>query len=112
MTNKHTIGWQELTAAGFKVHKGYRGRFYLVTAPDGESAVVLRQARNCWHYFANASEATASGSTAAECMRGGLGDVIGTDGEMRTYRRLMFSAPGALLRASDGLYRGAIQVAS
>lgn len=100
-----SIGWRQLLAAGFKVHKGYRRKFYVVTAPNGDDGVVLRQSPNKWHFFWRSVEASASGHSPETCMKGGLGDVIGTDGELRSYKRMMIAAPDALLTQCDGLYR-------
>lgn len=107
---KHSIGWRELSAAGFKVARGYRGKYYLATAPDGGACVMARQSKYKWHYFDNAAESTGSGQTPRAAMSGGLGDVIGTRGELRGYSALCLKAPAPLLRISAGLYRASSQV--
>ncbi len=95
---------QRLEAAGFTVGKIHRGRWFEVTK-NGEAAVIVRQHENCWHWFAMANESTASGSSPERCDTGLLGDVIGTDAELRTYRRLVLDAPTILCRKCSALYR-------
>jgi len=92
-----------LEAAGFIVH-GHKGNFYLVTSSGGDEGVVLRQSAHKWHFFWTAFEGSASGGSPETCMRGGLGDVIDTDGSEASYNRMMRNAPEAYLDCA-GLYR-------
>lgn len=100
---------QRLEAAGFTVGRAYRGRWFDVVK-DGEAAVVVRQHENCWHWFAVANESTASGVSPERCADGLLGDVIGTDAELKTYTRLLLDAPQALLIHCSALYSASSEV--
>jgi hypothetical protein len=87
-----SIGYRQLETAGFKVLRSLRfGKWYEVVAPTGEEGAVLRIGPNSWHFFG--VNFTASGSSAAGCLSGGLGDVIGTDGQLKTYERHVRNAP-------------------
>lgn len=79
-----------LTEAGFKVIKVYPGaRWFEVVSPDRGRGIVLRQNFDCWHFFYVDFVSTGSGSTAKGCPYGGLGDAIGSETQMRTYKRLL-----------------------
>lgn len=67
-----------------------------------ERVIVLRQSRNIWHAF-YAYRATASGPTPLCALTMGLGDAIGTDGELRSYSRLVSRAPETWAREFEGL---------
>jgi hypothetical protein len=95
---------QRLSVAGFTVH-GHIGNFYRVTSRDGQDGIILRQSENRWHFFWSAFEGSASGSTPETCMQGGLGDVIDTDGQARSYEQMLLDAPQKYLAQCDGLYR-------
>jgi cytochrome P450 len=108
---------EALQAAGFKVLALYRPhpygayRWFAVVAPDGERGAVFCQHAGCWHFFSKHHSSTASSSSAARCHEGGLGDAIGSDGELRTYRRNL--QPGNIpkrLRAYHGVYAAMCQV--
>ncbi len=105
MAKAKSIGWRELVKAGFTVINGWQKRFYKVIAPNGDRGVVLRQSKNKWHFFWDAFEGSASGHTPETCQKGGLGDVIGTDGELRSYENMLLGCPEAASRGSNGLYR-------
>jgi hypothetical protein len=103
-----------LTDAGFKIGRKYDGgQWFEVTTPRGEFGAVLCQSFAAWHYFAEKVAATASDSNVALCHLGGLGDAIGTDAQMRTYKRLLTeSNVPKELRRFDGVYAAMQQVAS
>lgn len=110
-----TRGKRELEEAGFTVVHEVRlkwkkpGRWFEVVTPGGgEDAVMLRQSPTVWHTFYR-YEATASGHDPFRALTGGLGDVIATDGQLRTYLDLVLEAPERLLREYDGLYRASSQ---
>lgn len=90
---KHPPLADVLAAAGFRVLSLYRPhafgqhRWFAVVAPDGELGAVFCQSRACWHYFSKLHAATASSCVVERCHREGLGSAIGTESEMRTYRR-------------------------
>lgn len=94
---------RELEAAGFQVINKI-DRWYEVITPHGEPAVAYKQNAHAYHVF-GLTEWTASGCTAATSHTGGLGDALGTDGEVRSYERIVLRAPSKLLRKYDGLYR-------
>jgi hypothetical protein len=100
-----------IQAAGFGIVEVHRpGRWYEVTAPDGEHGAILKQSEACWHFFARDVAATASHSDVARCHLGGLGDAIGTDGQLKTYRQLL-SEPNvpAALRSYRGVHAAMTQ---
>ena len=106
-----------LAAAGFKVLALYRPRhfgayrWFAVVAPDGEHGAVFCQHKGCWHFFSRHSGGTASSSQVEHCHQGGLGDAIGSDSELRTYRRNL--QPGNVprrLRRYEGVYQAMCQV--
>ena len=106
---------KRLVKAGFRIVKEVNlkfkgtGRWYEVITPDNQSALLLKQSESCWHVF-GAAMWTASGSSIEQSYRGGLGDAIGTDSQMKTYKRLVLSAPQRLSREYDGLYAAQGQV--
>jgi hypothetical protein len=110
-----TRNGQRLIDAGFQVtHEvnqwgSGRGKWFEVVTPDGTEALVAVQNPSCWHCFYR-FEGTASSTDPARCHEGGLGDAIGTDAQMRGYRRLVLNSPERLMREYDGLYRASSQV--
>lgn len=103
---------QALIDAGFIVTRTYKsGVWFEVIDPDGKEAAVLCQSESCWHWFSKAHRATASGSSAATCHKGGLGDAIDTDSRMRTYKRLLDqdNVPRPLVNF-EGVYAAMCQV--
>ena len=103
---------REAEAAGFTL-KGVAPndrRWIHVLAPSGEEGVLFRVSANKWHWFSWHYEATGSGHSPLRALDGGLGDVIGTDGEMRSYRVQMLAAPNCYLTKCAGLYRASCQV--
>lgn len=100
----------QLINAGYTIHSRLRGgRWFEVTTPGGQAAVVGVQNPKAWHVFGK-SRWTTSGSSAERAERGGLGDVIGTDAEMRGYKRFVLGAPRNLAGNYDGLYEAQGQV--
>lgn len=93
-----------LRAKGWKVF-GHIRQFYRVETPQGERGILVRQGPNCWHFFWSAFEGSSSGMSIDEALKGGLGDAIGTDSQLRGYRSLMIQAPEKYLRQCSGLYR-------
>jgi hypothetical protein len=105
-----TRGERELRQAGFGVSANYGGRWFETVAPNGERGVFLRQSAYRWHWFLSEHVATGSGSNPTAAMSGGLGDVIDTDSQLRTYSRLVLEAPAALVRVCASLYTAQTQV--
>lgn len=92
-----SVGYRQLETAGFKISRSFRkGKWFEVTAPTGEEGAVLRIASNSWHFFG--VNFTSSGMSVETMLKGGLGDVIGTDSQLRTYERHVKNAPDALAR--------------
>ncbi len=105
---ERTGGQQALEEAGFTVHRAFPGgRWFEVTDPDGCVAFVLKQSEGAWHWFDAVGSATASNSSAAGCHRGGLGDALATDSQLRTYRNLLNGALPEAVRKCDSVYRAA-----
>lgn len=118
-----TSGARELAAHGFtNIHaislagKG-PGLWYEATEPPPgwksphdwtpradppEQILLLRQAPNIWHVFYRYS-ATTSGSDPGSALKGGLGDAIDSDAQMRKYCDLVLAAPRRLSEEYDGL---------
>lgn len=94
---------RELESAGFQV-VSKTGRWYEVVTPIGEQAVAYKQNAHAYHTFGLA-EWTASGCNASTSHLGGLGDALGTDGEVRSYERIVLRAPSKLRRKYAGLCR-------
>ncbi len=85
------------------------GKWFEVKLPSGETALLLKQSPACWHVFGESCW-TASGSDLATAHRGGLGDAISTDSQMKTYARLVKRAPESLASKYDGLNAAKQQV--
>ena len=107
-----TLGGKQLTEAYFRVVKEIytaqtKGQWYEVVNPEGDEGVVLRQANDIWHFFFKDFEGTASGSCPERCYLDGLGDAIGTDAQLETYKKYLYRALDRLLAEYDGLYRAA-----
>jgi len=101
---------REAAAAGFQVHgvSPEDPRWVRVTAPDGTRAILFRVGARKWHSFYYDVEATGSGHGPLEAMSGGLGDVIDTDSQLRSYSRQVIDAPSYYLKRCDGLYRASV----
>jgi hypothetical protein len=69
----------------------------------GESICFMKQAPRIWHAFYR-ERATGSGTTPLAALDGGLGNVISTDAELRSYCKQVLSAPHSLVSRFDGLY--------
>lgn len=105
---------KRLEAAGFTVSKVYPGaKWFEVTDPTGEAGAVLCQSFAAWHYFSRDVAATASSSDPKRCHLDGLGDAIGTDAQMATYKGLLHPnrVPRPLQRF-EGVYAAMGQVAA
>jgi hypothetical protein len=104
-----TAGGRELEAAGYKVVKEVKlkwsahCRWYEVVAPNGEECLILRQSSNRWHAFGR-SGWTASGSSPERAVKGGLGDAIDTDAQLKSYCNMVLRAPDRLAKEYYGLY--------
>ncbi len=96
-----------LREAGFKIVYAYpRARWFEVVAPDGEEGAVLCQSPASWHFFAKNTGGCASSCMVENCHRGGLGDAIGNEREVKIYNRLMSdSIVPSRLRKWDSVYR-------
>ncbi len=99
-----------IEAAGFTVIKVVRAGRWFEVEKNGEKAAILYQHPSAWHWFSKAHAATASDSSAERCDRGGLGDAISDDRDMRQYKKLMYDAPDRLLREYQGVYAASCQV--
>lgn len=106
-----TVGGRELVAAGYTLEREVQTRrdlkklpvrWYEVRTPNGEEVLILKQSPNAWHAFFT-FEGTASGFSAASATRGGLGDAIGSDSQLRSYCRIVLRAPESLIRKYRGL---------
>jgi hypothetical protein len=115
---KKSTAFKALEKAGYTVKRAVKNPFektfkwFVVEKPrivngveETEKAVILRQSANKWHYFFCAFEGTASGSSPENCDKGGLGDVISTESEMRTYQRMILDCPQSLFKDCQGIYR-------
>jgi hypothetical protein len=105
-------GYQIIREVGtrpFSFGSFVKGRWYEVVTPDGMAALFLKQGNSCFHTF-GVSEWTASGSNVESAYNGGLGDAIGTDAQMRTYVKMVKSAPDRLTKEYAGLYAAQSQV--
>lgn len=102
---------REARDAGFTVKGIARNdrRWIHVFAPQGDEGVLFRVGANKWHWFSWKHEWTGSGHDPLNAMSGCLGDVIGTDGELRAYRKQMQAVPGCYLTQCAGLYRASCQ---
>ncbi len=85
------------------------GRWFEVQTPSSDHGLLLRQGPHCYHVFGSSCW-TASGSNLTTAHRGGLGDAIGTDSQMRTYKRLVESAPRKWADDFEGLSAAKSQV--
>jgi hypothetical protein len=101
------IAVREATAAGFTV-KGIAisdRRWIRAIAPDGSECVLFRVGARKWHYFNWKHEATGSGRDPKAAISGGLGEVIDTNSQMRSYERQLINAPTCYRTDCAGLYR-------
>lgn len=111
-----TKGHKELEAAGFTVVKAIRlkfrrpGKWFEVITPDNDKGCVLRIGSRCWHFFYKDIGATSSGSSVESCPNGMLGDAVGTDAELETYKKNVISSPVRLKEEYEGLYAAVGQV--
>lgn len=118
-----TSGARELAAHGFTdIHaisvadKG-PGLWYEATEPSPswksphdwtpradppEQVLLLRQAPDIWHVFYRYN-ATTSGSDPGHALKGGLGDAIDSNAQMKRYCDLVLAAPSRLSEEYDGL---------
>ena len=88
------------------------GKWFEAMLPGSdEKVLVLRQSANCWHTF-GAGGWTASSASVERCHEGGLGDAIGTDGELKAYSRLVNRAPSVWCDRFEGLWAAKSQVAA
>ena len=93
-----------IKSAGFKVLGRFGNKWYCVEK-DGETGIILWQSAYKVHFFWNDFEGSASGNSPETCRDGSIGDVLGTDGEVRSYENMLRNAPEKYLSISDGLYR-------
>lgn len=94
---------QSIIAAGYKsAHPAAKAGWFDVVTPDGDPAALWHQGAGLYHVFF-ASRGTASGSSLERAYKGGLGDAISDDKEMRGYIRGVLSAPQALVNKYEGL---------
>lgn len=102
----------QLTDACFVVFRKFSGaKWFDVVAPDGEEGAVLVQSEGAWHFFSKSHESTASGSCAENCHRGGLGDALGTDSQLRTYKHLVLDTVPKPLEQYAGILAAQSQAA-
>lgn len=110
MTPKQREFKEQLEQGGFQIVRHVHRMWFEVIDPHGCEAVVVKQNDHAYHWFDKKHRATASNSSAARCHLGGLGDAIGTDGEMWGYKNLVKNAPEELSRNYEGLYVAIQQV--
>lgn len=96
---------QELVAAGYTIIRTVKPARWYEVEKNGEPAAILFQYPNAWHWFGKRHEATASGGSAKQADRGGLGDAIDDDRALNRYRQLMIEAPDDLLRSYAAVFR-------
>jgi len=109
-----TAGFGSVKALGTKPQFGpaVYGKWFEAMLPgSNEVVLVLRQSGNCWHTFGGAAW-TASSTSVERCQEGGLGDAIGTDGELKVYARLVNRAPSSWCDRFEGLWAAKSQVAA
>ena len=94
-------GWAVISASG-RWLIAYRMAHVQGESP-GEPICFLKQAPRIWHAFYR-ERATGSGTTPRAALRGGLGDALSTDREIRDYCKLVQSAPQNLVSQFGGLY--------
>jgi hypothetical protein len=104
-----TRGARQLEKAGFRgvreISLKYKGPglWYEAYEPYGTHVCILRQGPAQWHVFYHYN-ATSSGSDPTSALRGGLGDAIDTDAQLKRYCELVMRAPDRLARKYEGLY--------
>lgn len=97
----------DIVSAGYTIRNVIRQNGYMwieCTDNRGEDAVIVRQNAHAYHWFSKLHAVTGSGCSVLTCDSGGLGDAIGTDSEMKTYKKLINGAPTKLQRNYKGLY--------
>lgn len=110
MAKRKTVGHRELEADGFTVLRTFRNPRWFKVQKGDDIGYIARQGPRCWHYFWSNLEGTGSGETPSRAMFGGLGDVIGTDSEMRTYKRIVLNAPTLIRNTCHSVYRASSDV--
>ena len=109
---------KQLEADGFTDVRLVRGRgctqWFTAIAPPGRSPnppdpVVMLRIGSAWHCFYCSFRGAGSGYTPLAALRGCLGDVIGTDSQLRSYKKVVLNAPAWLSRSYDGLYAAQVQ---
>jgi hypothetical protein len=97
---------KDLVKEHYTLHGSVDNKWFRVThMQSGDEGVLLCQSKHKWHFFWSAFEGSASGGSPETAVDGSLGDVIGTDGEMASYKRIMRAAPEVYSTDCDGLYR-------
>lgn len=101
-----------LWAAGFQTRNLVKANGYawFEVIKGEECGLVVRQNAHAYHWFAQNIAATGSGTSVSCCDRGGLGEAIGTDAEIRTYKKLIRQSPMRLQQSYAGLYEAVCQV--
>ena len=90
----------------YDLHGSVGNKWFSVTHREtGDQGILLCQSKHKWHFFWSSFEGSASGHSPETAVDGGLGDVIGTDGELRSYLKMVGNAPVIYLDECDGLYR-------
>jgi hypothetical protein len=102
---------KEMISRDYTLHSSIDNKWFKVTQKaTGDEGVLLCQSKHKWHFFWSRFEASASGNSPDSATNGSIGDVIGTDGEERSYKRIMLDAPDCYMAQCDGLYRCSSQV--
>ncbi len=94
-------GYKEVYPVRIKFEKSVR--WFETVDAAGDEVLLLRQGPNRWHAFFTFA-GTASGDSPATATRGGLGDAIDSDSQLRSYCRMVLSAPRRLSQKYEGLY--------
>jgi hypothetical protein len=106
---KRLVAVREATAAGFTVlgvaTRDRRWIRALTPEPNPSQCVLFRVGARKWHYFDWHNEATGSGRDPRRAICGGLGEVIDTNSQLRSYKSQILTAPEWYRVNCAGLYR-------
>jgi hypothetical protein len=104
-TLRRFVAVRELLASQFHIIgiSSTDRRWVHALTPHGDECVMFRVGGGKWHFFSFHHEWTGSGGSPVEAITGGLGDVIGTDGGLRSYCRQINRAPRCYTKDCVGL---------
>lgn len=105
---QRNVSGRSLLGLGFTVLATH-GNWFEVIDPSGDPGALLRQSVNRWHWFSKYDRATGSGRDPVRALRGGLGDAIDTDSQMRSYCRMVETAPRSINQDYAGVFAALCQ---